>query len=50
MNRKLTRKSSSSFRAGASFYAKQSFGIAALGAVAGAVAPILAIASHFPGW
>lgn len=48
MNRNLNSKSS--LVANIAHSIKQSAGVIALGAVAGTVAPVLAIAFHFPGW
>ena len=50
MNRNLNSKSSSSFLASLSYYVKQSREMIVVGGVAGAIASILAIGFHFPGW
>lgn len=48
MNSNLNSKSS--ILANVAQTIKRSAGVVALGAVAGTVAPVLAIAFHFPGW
>ncbi len=48
MNRNLNSKSS--VLASIAYYVNQSRGVIVVGAVAGTVASVLAIANHFPGW